>query len=151
MTNVSLFDEKKKIVNTKQYKDYEELELRLILEKDMGAFTVDFNPIFEKKTSGKDVDEGVEFNYALGVYFSNNEEGIFFRKNLMIMPGLEFYGKMGEIADFEAIKDQRHYIFPTVDIVIGKRIHWHTGVGIGLTEASDKVTIKSILSVVLKI
>lgn len=32
------------IINNKDYKDYEELEIRLILEKDIGAFTIDFNP-----------------------------------------------------------------------------------------------------------
>lgn len=138
------------IINNKAYKDYEELEVRLILEKDIGSFRIDFNPIFEKKTSGSESDEGLEFNYAIGIYYSNNEEGIFFKKGLMIQPGLEFYGKMGEISDFKALKDQRHYIFPTLDFFIGNRLHWHTGIGFGLTDASDKITIKSILSIVLK-
>jgi len=138
------------IINNKDYKDYEELEVRLILEKDIGAFRVDFNPIFEKKTSGSKADEGLEFNYALGVYYSNNEEGIYSSKNIMIQPGIEFYGKMGEISDFKPFKKQRHYIFPTLDFFIGKRFRWHTGIGFGLTEASDKITIKSILSIILK-
>ena len=138
------------IINNKDYKDYEELEIRLILEKDIGAFRVDFNPIFEKKTSGSKAEEGLEFNYALGIYYSNNEEGIFFSKNLMIQPGIEFYGKMGEISDFKSRREQRHYIFPTLDFFIGKRLHWHTGVGFGLTDASDKITVKSILSIILK-
>jgi hypothetical protein len=138
------------IFHNKDYKDYEELELRLILEKDIGAFRIDFNPIFEKKTSGPESEEGVEFNYALGIYYLNNGEGIYFSKNLMIQPGIEFYGKMGEFVDLKSWDNQRHYIFPTVDFYIGKRLHWHTGLGIGLTEASDNITIKSILSYVLK-
>ena len=138
------------IINNKDYIDYEELEVRLILEKDIGAFRIDFNPIFEKKTSGSKAEQGLEFNYALGIYYSNNEEGIFSSKNLMIQPGIEFYGKMGEIADFKSFKDQRHYIFPTLDFFIGKRFLWHTGIGFGLTDASDKVTVKSILSIILK-
>lgn len=138
------------IVNTKDYKDYEELELRLILEKDMGALRIDFNPIFEKKTSGSGVNEGVEFNYALGIYYLNNEEGIFATKNLVIQPGIEFYGKMGEISDFKSVSDQSHYIFPTLDLFIGQRVHWHTGIGFGLTGKSDDITLKSIVSVILK-
>jgi len=138
------------IINNKDYKDYEELEIRLILEKDIGAFRVDFNPIFEKKTSGSKAEEGLEFNYALGIYYSNNEEGIFSSKNLMIQPGIEFYGKMGELSDFKPFREQRHYIFPTLDFFIGKRLRWHTGVGFGLTDASDKITVKSILSIILK-
>jgi hypothetical protein len=138
------------IINNKAYKDYEELEIRLILEKDIGNFRIDFNPIFEKKTSGSKAGEGLEFNYALGIYYSPNEEGILSSKNLIIQPGIEFYGKMGEISDFKPLKGQRHYIFPTLDFYIGKRLHWQTGVGFGLTEASDDITIKSILSFILK-
>lgn len=137
------------IVHPKDYKDYDELEFRLILEKDFGPVTVDFNPIFEKKTSGSKVEEGLEFNYAVGVYYNNNEEGIFARKNFWIRPGLEFYGKMGEIAGFKDWDDQRHVIFPTLDIYVGNRFHWHAGVGIGLTGASDDITLKSIMSFVL--
>ena len=138
------------IINKKDYKDYEELEMRLILEKDVGAFIIDFNPIFEKKTSGSEAEEGVEFNYAFGIYYSNNEEGIYSSKNLIIQPGIEFYGEMGEIADFKSLSDQSHYIFPTLDFFIGQRLRWHTGVGFGLTDASDKIMFKSILSVILK-
>jgi hypothetical protein len=138
------------IFHSRSYKDYEELEVRLILEKDVGAFRIDFNPIFEKKTSGPDVTEGVEFNYALGVYYLNNGEGVYFTKNLMIQPGIEIYGKMGELAHVKKWDDQQFHIFPTVDLFIGKRLHWHAGIGFGLTEASDKITFKSILSYVIK-
>lgn len=138
------------IIHNKDYRDYEELEVRLILEKDLGAFRFILNPIFEKKTSGSKVDEGLEFNYALGIYYSNNEGGIYSSKNLMIQPGIEFFGKMGEVSDFKPSHEQRHYIFPTLDFFIGKRLHWHTGIGLGLTDFSDDITIKSILSFVLK-
>jgi len=111
---------------------------------------VDLNPIFEKKVSGPEVVEGMEFNYALGIYYLNNDEGIYYSKGLTILPGIEFYGKMGELADLKEFNDQKHYIFPTLDFIIGQRLQWHTGAGIGLTDASDNLTIKSILSVILK-
>ncbi len=138
------------IFNSRNYEDSEELEVRLILEKDVGPFRIDLNPIFEKKTSGSEVSEGMEFNYALGIYYLNNGEGIYFTKNLMVQPGIEFYGKMGEATHMKKWDDQRHYIFPTVDLFIGKRLHWHAGLGFGLTKASDKITFKSILSYVIK-
>ena len=138
------------IIHNKNYKNYEELEVRLILEKDIGAFRLDLNPIFEKKTSGAEVDEGLEFNYAAGLYYLIDGDGILVNKNLVIRPGLEFYGKMGEIADPKPGAQQQHYIFPTLDFLIGKSLKWHLGVGFGLTDASDKITIKSILSIVLK-
>lgn len=138
------------IFHNKDYKNYEEFEVKLILEKDVGPFRIDLNPIFEKKTSGPDVDEGLELNYALGIYYLNNEEGIYFSKNLTILPGIEFYGKMGEAVDLKSWDNQQHYIFPIVDILIGKRLQWHTGFGFGLTDASDTVTFKSILSYIIK-
>lgn len=138
------------IFHDKDYKDYEEFEMRLILEKDVGALRIDFNPIFEKKTSGPEVGEGLEFNYALGIYYLNNGKGIYSTKNLTIQPGIEFYGKMGEVGDLESWGDQRHYIFPALDFFIGKRLQWHTGIGFGLTDASENIIIKSILSYVIK-
>jgi hypothetical protein len=138
------------IIHNKNYKDYEELEFRLILEKDIGAFRLDFNPIFEKKTSSSKVKEGLEFNYALGCYFIPDGEGIQVSKNLIIRPGLEFYGKMGEIADFKSQSEQQHYIFPTLDFHIGNRLKWHIGMGLGLSQAADSFIFKSILSIVLK-
>jgi len=138
------------IVNKKDYNDSEVFETRLILEKDIGATRIDFNPIFEKKVSGSEVNEGMEFNYALGLYYLNNEEGIYFSKSLMIQPGLELYGKMGEIAKFKEFDEQKHYIFPTVDFFIGQRYNWHLGLGFGVTDASDTFTIKSIFSAIIK-
>jgi hypothetical protein len=138
------------IIHNKNYKDYEELEVRLILEKDIGSFRVDLNPIFEKKTSGSKVDEGLEFNYAMGLYYMPDGDGIQVNTNLVIRPGLEFYGKMGEISDFKPGSEQRHVLFPTLDLLIGKRIKWQLGIGFGLTDASDKLTFKSIFAVILK-
>jgi hypothetical protein len=121
----------------KDYKDYEELEVRLILEKDLGDFRFILNPMFEKKTSGSKVSEGVELNYAMGVYY---------RKYSNIQPGIEFHGKMGEMSDFKPWEEQRQVIFPTVDFRFGPGFHWHLGAGIGLTDGSDSVILKSIFS-----
>jgi hypothetical protein len=138
------------IIHNRNYKDYEELEMRLILEKDIGPFRIDLNPIFEKKVSGSKVAEGLEFNYAVGLYYLGAGDGFAVKKNFSILPGLEFFGKMGEISDFKKLPEQRHYIFPTLGFTIGKRLFWHTGIGFGLTGACDKITFKSILSIILK-
>jgi len=121
----------------KDYKNYEELEVRLILEKDIGDFRIDLNPMFEKKTSGNKISEGFEFNYAVGLYY---------RKYRSVQPGIEFYGKMGEMSDLKPWEAQRHVIFPVIDFRFGPGFHWHLGAGVGLTDASDKLTIKSIFS-----
>lgn len=124
-------------IPSKDYKDYEELEIRLILEKDIRNFTLVLNPMFEKKTSGSKSGEGVELNYAMGLYY---------QKYRAFQPGIEYYGKYGEISDFKEFRAQRHYIFPTADLRFGPGFHWHLGVGFGFSDASDDITIKSIFS-----
>jgi len=124
-------------IPSKEYKDYEELEIRLIFEKDIGNFIFDLNPMFEKKTSGSKPDEGLEFNYAMGLYY---------KKYRAIQPGIEYYGKYGEISHFKDFNAQRHIIFPTIDLRFGPGFHWHVGIGFGLSNASDDVTVKSIFS-----
>lgn len=127
------------ILPRKGYKNSEELELKFILEKDMGFHTVVLNPTFEKKISGEDVEEGVEFAFNAGYYY---------KKNLRIQPGLEIYSKMGELYDMKGFQDQKNYIFPSVDLFLGKNyaLHWHAGIGIGLTDPADNIILKSILS-----
>jgi len=95
------------------------------------------NPMFEKKTSGSEAHEGLEFNYAVGLYY---------KKYRAFQPGLEYYGKYGEISHFKEFKAQRHYIFPTLDLRFGPGFHWHLGVGFGFSDASDNITVKSIFS-----
>ena len=122
----------------KSFDDAEELEAKVILEKDIGFWTAVLNPTFEKKISGDDVGEGTEFNFSTGLYY---------RAYPWIEPGLEYYSKFGELRDFTPQDDQQHLLFPTLDLIFKMRYRLHTGVGIGLTEASDDLIWKTIFSV----
>jgi hypothetical protein len=97
------------------------------------------NPTFEKKISGEDVEEGVEF--ALNGAYA-------YTKSLTFQPRLEFYSKMGELYDPYPFAEQKNYIFPSFDLFFGSRgqFRWHAGIGFGLTDPTDKMIIKSILS-----
>ncbi len=123
----------------KGYKVSEEIELKLIMEKDVGSHRFLLNPTFEKKISGPDVEEGVEF--ALNGSYT-------FMRSSMFQPKLEYYSKMGELYDANSFSDQKNYIFPSFDLFFGKyaQFRWHAGVGIGLTDPADNVIIKSIFS-----
>lgn len=123
----------------KEYKNAEELELKLIAEKDFGFHTLVANPTFEKKMSGPDIDEGAEFSFNIGYYY---------KRSLIFQPGIEFYGKMGELRGLSPLNEQENYIFPTVDIFLGphKKTIWHIGVGFGLTKPADNIILKSIIS-----
>jgi hypothetical protein len=123
----------------KGYKRSEELEFKLILEKDIKFHRITLNPTFEKKISGEDVKEGVEFIFnAAYVYM----------ESLVFQPRLEYYSKMGELYDMPAFSGQKHYLFPSFDLFFGRygQFRWHAGIGFGLTESADNMVIKSILS-----
>lgn len=119
------------------YPESEELELRLILERKLGKkMILRLNPIFAMATSGHEVQEGLEFEYAAGIYFNASHS---------VQPGLEIYGEMGELRDPEPFDKQGLFLFPTVNLHIWE-LHWNLGVGFGLTEESDDFTVKSILA-----
>lgn len=128
------------ILPRKGYKNAEQLEIKWILEKDFRFHSIVLNPTFEKNISGPEVDEGVEFALNGGWYY---------RGSLIVQPGIEFYSKWGELRELHPFDESRSYVFPAIDVVMGRhgRIRWHTGVGFGITDAADNMVIKSILSV----
>ena len=123
----------------KGYKESEEIEFKLIMEKDIKYHRIILNPTFEKKISGEDVTEGVEF-ILNGAYT--------YVKNTKFQPRLEYYSKMGELYDMPSYSEQKNYIFPSFDLFFGKygQFRWHAGLGFGLTNPADNVIVKSILS-----
>jgi len=122
------------------YKTSEEIEFKLIMEKDIKAHRIILNPTFEKKISGEDVSEGVEFIFNAAYMYTGS---------LTFQPRLEYYSKIGELYDPHSFGEQKNYIFPSFDLYFGKygQFRWHAGVGFGLTDPADNIIIKSILSV----
>jgi hypothetical protein len=110
-----------------------ELELRPIIQKDFGSFSVMLNPIFEKVLDGPDRHKGFEFGYAAGVYY---------RWMRTLSPGLEFYGGVGNIRHPDPSKEQQHYIFPVIRGALSHGIEYNIGAGFGLTPGSDPVIVK---------
>lgn len=110
-----------------------ELELRMILEKDLGPLIVELNPIFEKTLDGEEESVGWELQYAAKGY-------IHFRP--WLMPGIEFFGDFGPLTHFEPSSEQKHFIFPVIDSKLSRNVKLNAGVGFGLTDASDSVLVK---------
>jgi hypothetical protein len=123
----------------KGYKQSEEIEFKVIMEKDIKKHRIILNPTFEKKISGEDVTEGVEF-ILNGAYVYNT--------NGNFQPRIEYYSKMGGLYDMPSYGEQKNYIFPSFELFFGKygQFRWHAGVGFGLTDPADNVIVKSILA-----
>jgi hypothetical protein len=119
---------------TPQFDDADlELELKPIIEKDFGRLSVELNPVFEKPLYGSGHDQGFEFGYRNGIYYS------WLR---YLSPGVEFYGGVGLIDDTDPLANQQHYIFPVVWGELPRGIEYNLGPGFGLTRGSDHVLIK---------
>jgi len=111
-----------------------ELELRPIIEKDIGRFSIVLNPQFEKPIfTGPNKNKGLEFGYVNGVYY---------RWMRYVSPGVEFYGAFGDIDDNDPLSKQQHYIFPVVWGELPHGIEYNIGPGFGLTRGSDHVIMK---------
>jgi hypothetical protein len=111
-----------------------ELELRPIIEKDLGRFSLVLNPKFEKAVFvGPNRNKGFEFGYAAGIYY---------RWMRYLSPAVEFYGALGNIDDSDPLYAQQHYIFPAIWGELPHGIEYSVGPGFGLTRGSDRVVVK---------
>ncbi len=110
-----------------------EFELRPIIAKDFGSFSIVADPIFEKVLQGAGQHAGFEFGYAAGAYY---------RATRRLSPGIELYGGAGLINGPEPIREQQHYVFPVIWGRLPYGIEYSFGAGFGLTHGSDRVLIK---------
>jgi len=109
-----------------------ELEFRPILSRDFGRFSLDLNPSFELPTVTEE-RRTLEFNYAARVYY---------RLSPRFVPGIEFYGDIGQIRDVDPSREQEHYVFPVVYGRLTRGFKFVAGPGFGLTRGSDPVILK---------
>ena len=111
-----------------------ELELKPIIEKDIGRLEIDLNPKFVKAIFfGPDKNKGFEFGYVAGAYYD------YWRR---MSPGLEFYGGIGLIDDIDPLSEQQHYIVPVLRGELAGGVEYNVGPGFGLTRGSDHVIVK---------
>lgn len=109
------------------YETSQEAELRLILDKDLGDFRIVLNPSVSKYTTG---DENKDLQPGLSA-------GVYYRRGFRVQPGVEFYSNFQEKTDV---------ILPTINVNFTPSIMWNVAAGFGLTNESDNLFFKSILS-----
>ncbi len=111
-----------------------EFELRGIVEKDVGPWTFNVNPIFEKVLRGVEKNVGWEFQYAASIIYRWSE-----RWN----PRLDFFGDFGTLRDFEGRDQQKHLISPAVDIRFGHGLSASFGMAFGQTKATEQQVLRA--------
>lgn len=114
------------------------LELRPIVDKQLGPWYVSFNPVFGRSLAGEGVKQGRGFE------FTPNAKVAYDVTNKVTL-GLEYYGALGPVTGFDPLRQQQHLIFPVIDLNLGPKWEFNAGVGFGLTPATDGVILKLIL------
>lgn len=118
-------------------KQYEEarttMEIRPIIEKKLGRWQLDFNPVVGKAIAGPgsgagwDFEPGARFGYTVNPKFELS---------------LEYYGSTGPVGDFFPSREQVHQIFPGFDWNIRENVVWNWGIGWGVTGAGNRLVYK---------
>ena len=112
------------------------LEIRPIVDKQIGRWYLAFNPTFDRSFHGPGQAEG--FNFS-----PNVKVGYDFTKK--INAGVEYYAAYGNPSNFDPLHNQQQQIFPSVDLNVSPKWEINFGVGIGPTAATDRWIVKGIV------
>ena len=112
------------------------LELRPVVDKQIGRWYLSFNPTLDRSFHGH--------SEHLGFGFSPNfKAGYDITKK--ISAGLEYYGALGPVTGFDAVHDQQQQIVPTIDLNLSPKWEFNFGIGVGVTRGTDHLLVKMIL------
>lgn len=112
------------------------VEIRPIIDAQLGAWYLAFNPTFARAIEGPGVARGWEFNPAAKITY-----GV--RKTVAV--GVEYYGAIGPPGHVDRPRDQQHLLFAVLDLDLGENWEFNIGIGAGLTPATDSLVVKSII------
>ncbi|HXF26399.1 MAG TPA: transporter [Bryobacteraceae bacterium] len=112
------------------------LEIRPIIDKQIGPWYLSFNPTLDRSFHGPSVSSGVVFspNFKASYNFSK-----------LIAGGLEYYGSMGPVTGFDPLSEQQQQIIPAIDLNFSPNWEFNFGVGVGATRSTDHLLVKMIL------
>jgi hypothetical protein len=111
-------------------------EIRPIIDKQVGRWYLAFNPSVDRSFHGPSTSQGVTFS-------PNFKAGYDITKK--INAGIEYYGSLGPIADFDPLREQQQQIIPCVDLNVSPNWEFNFGVGVGVTQGTDHLLVKMII------
>jgi hypothetical protein len=112
------------------------LELRPIVDKQIGRWYFTVNPALERSFHGPSVPQGVGFSPSAKFSYDFNK---------YISGGLEYYSACGSITDVAPLRSQRQQFFPAIDLNVSPNWEINFGIGFGATTSTDHLIVKGIL------
>ena len=119
----------------KQYEDNSiTLELRPIVEKNIGKWQFDFNPTISRALRGPGSGEGFAFEPAVRVAFKTSSK---------LDLTAEYYGGTGPFRHFLPVHEQIHQFYPGFDYQINENLVFNAGIGFAATPAGSQLVFKT--------
>ncbi len=112
------------------------LEVRPIIDKQLGHWYGAFNPALDRSFHGPGVPQGVAFSPNAVVTYDFTKK---------ITAGLEYYAAYGQLGGFDPLHNQQQQFFPAVDLNLSPKWEINFGVGIGPTASTDRWIVKAIV------
>jgi hypothetical protein len=112
------------------------IELRPIVDKKIGPWYLAFNPTVGKSLVGANANKGFDFSPNVKVSYDLTKK---------VAVGVEYYGSLGPIGNFDPLSEQEQQIFPTVDLNLSPNWEFNAGAGIGTTRSTDRLILKLIV------
>ncbi len=112
------------------------LEIRPIIDKQLGRWYLAFNPALDRSFHGPSVPQGLVFS-------PNFKAGFDFTK--WLNAGLEYYGSVGPVTDFLPVGLEQQQIVPAFDLNVSPKWEFNFGVGVGVTHGTDHLIVKWII------
>ena len=109
-----------------------ELEIRPIIEKDVGASSSSPSRSSRSRSSEPDTSGGFEFGYVAAAYYSLLAR---------LSPGVEVYGGIGLMSNIDPTPTAA-LLFPVLRGYLPYGLEYNFGVGLGMTHGSDQVITK---------
>ncbi len=113
----------------RQYsEDTSDLEIRPIVDKQLGRWYLAFNPALEKTLSGDNPESSYVFSPNATVGYDVSK---------FVNVAVEYYGSVGPISNWDSFENQTHQLFPAVNLNFGEAWEFNFGVGFGLSKSSQ--------------
>jgi hypothetical protein len=123
-----------------QKREYDEddwsLEIRPIVDKQLGPLYLSFNPTFDKSFHGLNKNQGYVFSPNLKAAYNVTK---------VAAAGFEYYGSLGPLDHVETYQNQQHQLFAAIDLDWSPDWELNFGYGWGFTRSTDNAICKVIL------